>query len=252
MKINIRALRWVFLALYAAHFLALLVWGFFTKSQGNDNGILCWLYVGITLVTQALFIFCSGTMNLCKPIRRRRLIVPLAIAAALLSLMAAAFLYGLMELFRVEIRELHLPRQLSESGFLYVVIGINWIIWAVVLYVRTREHQRFTVMQRIVSAIFAGSLAELLAAIPAHVIVTRRPGCLVGLQTSMGLSAGLIVMFWTFGPGIVLLFLQDRRKAELAGHIPVQDRSHFVLKAFAVALIIVIALVAAFWLLSIF
>ena len=50
--------------------------------------------------------------------------------------------------------------------------------------------------------LLAGSLAELLASIPSHLIVRRRPGCFVGIGTMMGIMAGVYVMLFCFGPMI--------------------------------------------------
>lgn len=75
---------------------------------------------------------------------------------------------------------------------------------------------RYRILSRISGALFAGSLLELLATVPAHVIVIRRPGCLVGLGTMLGIIAGLNVMFFSFGPMVLLLFLRPRYRRELA------------------------------------
>ena len=41
---------------------------------------------------------------------------------------------------------------------------------------RLRDKPRYTVLRKLSTWIFAGSLAELLATVPSHVIVSRRPG----------------------------------------------------------------------------
>jgi hypothetical protein len=74
-------------------------------------------------------------------------------------------------------------------------------------------------MRRLVRWILAGSLLRLLATIPSHFIVRRRPGCFVGLLTFGGLMAGLYVMTWAFGPGIALLFWSEIRQ-RTRGHCP--------------------------------
>jgi hypothetical protein len=47
------------------------------------------------------------------------------------------------------------------------------------------------------------------------VIVSRRPGCLVGLGTAIGIVAGCAVMIFSFGPAITILFLRPRWRAGL-------------------------------------
>lgn len=74
------------------------------------------------------------------------------------------------------------------------------------------------------SALFRGSLLELLVAIPSHVIVSRRPGCFVGMFTGLGVSSGITVMLWAFGPGIILLFLRNKHRRESRQKIQQKDR----------------------------
>ena len=67
-------MRWVFLALYLVIIAAVSVpfW-----SAYEIEAIYWWLgLAGLMLGCQALFIFGSGTMHLCRPIRKRRLWMP--------------------------------------------------------------------------------------------------------------------------------------------------------------------------------
>jgi hypothetical protein len=77
-----------------------------------------------------------------------------------------------------------------------------------------RRRSRYSALGRLAGAIFAGSLVELLATVPSHVIVSRRPVCLVGLGTMLGIIAGCYAMLFSFGPMIVLLFLRPRHRRE--------------------------------------
>lgn len=75
------------------------------------------------------------------------------------------------------------------------------------LYRLVRGKRRFKFIANLAASLFIGSLAELLVTIPSHLIVSRRPGCLVGLGTMLGMAAGVYVLFWAFGPAILLLYL---------------------------------------------
>jgi hypothetical protein len=96
----------------------------------------------------------------------------------------------------------------------------------------------------------------MLAAVPSHLIVSRRPGCLVGLATAIGIVAGIYVMMWSFGPAIFLLFLQEGRRQEVeqtaaadgppAPHAPFQ----FSLRTMLLVMLatgVVSGLLRAFW-----
>jgi hypothetical protein len=210
-----RVLRWVFLALYVLLLGALL--GVAFLDSGDRSAALSLLIaVGVMFVAQALLIFGSGTISLCRPIRRRRLLLPVVVAATMLALLGGGLCIAMWELFYLDSNS-----HSDLLGFLAMsVIGLSWIGWGVLLMSRLRDRPRYTVLRKLTTYLFAGSLAELLATVPSHVIVTRRPGCLVGLGTAIGIIAGCAVMIFSFGPAIAILFLRPRWRAEIADGIP--------------------------------
>jgi hypothetical protein len=215
LKSDMRVLRWVFLALYLLLILALLVMPLVTDGDGNAVGGMA-IALGVMFVAQALLIFGSGTIALCRPIRRRRLVLPVVVAATMLALLGLGLGIALWELFYLDDN----PNQDFFGYLAFGVIGLSWIGWGVLLFGRLRDKPRYTVLRKLTTLIFAGSLAELLATVPSHVIVSRRPGCLVGLGTAIGIIAGCAVMIFSFGPAIAILFLRPRWRAETADGIP--------------------------------
>jgi NAD/NADP transhydrogenase beta subunit len=215
MKIDIKHLRWVFLGLYIA-----IVLGLLAIAYTEEHELPEWLWllpeqfgwaivvVLATVISQALFVFCSGTINLCRPIRKRRLFLPVVLGAFMLTVLAASLFCSLTELF-------DLGRYSSTVWTFWILVGINWIGWSVAFFVTYRKQDRYALARKLVLILLCGSLLELLVAIPSHIIVRRRPGCFVGLLTGLGLTGGITVMLWAFGPGIILLFLRERRNREL-------------------------------------
>ncbi|MBI3829334.1 MAG: hypothetical protein HY291_07445 [Planctomycetes bacterium] len=210
MRFRLYGFRWVMLVLYAL--LLLLLWMLGLAKQ-SDEGLCCFL-LGLaffTLSSQVLFIFGAGTRDLIKPIhRKRRLIAPVAVAALLMAFLAAGMIFSADELF--EWKGSQFPLSTFEAFISFV--AVVWLAWGVFFYIHTREHPRYAVLRRLTFWVLGGSLAEMMACIPSHIIVSRRPGCLVGLQTAMAVAAGVYVMLWSFGPGIVLLFLKPKRDRE--------------------------------------
>ena len=205
-----RTVRWTLAVLYLGLILGLFALGIW----GNEHtGVVAWIVLGITIAADALFILGAGNKDLFRPIRRRRLLLPLAAASFMLAVLVAGLTLSLAELFRV-----------SDEGAAWKFwgfIGGCWIYWGILLYVYTRRLYRYQAIFRLSKLVFAGSLAELLAATPAHIIVSRRTGCFVGLATGIGVVAGLYVMIWSFGPAIFLLFLQEAHRRESRQRLPV-------------------------------
>lgn len=202
---DMRTLRWVFGGLYALLLLALLTSSLFV-------GPAFIIMAGVMLAAQALFIFGAGTVELCRPIRRRRLALPVIVASLMFTLLVMGLFVALSELFEID-------TTLREDLFVFIfwsLIPLSWVGWGLLLWIYAKDWNRMRVLSRLSTMLFAGSLLELLATVPSHMIVIRRPGCLVGIGTAMGIIAGLNVMFFSFGPMIAVLFLRPRYRREQA------------------------------------
>ncbi len=206
LRSDMRVLRWVFLTLYLS-----MLGGLTTPFALHGKFWFMWaILVGVVVVSLLLFIFGAGTVNLCRPIERRRLWMPVLAAATMLALLVLGSLLVGIELFEVEnFMEGDTQMVLVWGGLL-----TSWAVWGMLLWVYAQGRERYKVLSRLTTLLFAGSLAELLAAVPAHIIVSKRPGWLVGLGTMLGIIAGINVMMFSFGPAIVLLFLRPRYRRE--------------------------------------
>ena len=195
----ISAIKWILLLLYILVVLSLIVIGVIDTS----TGLHYWVALGLMIVCQLVFLFGAGTIRLCQPIEHRRLVLPVLVASLMMAVLAGSLCLALGELFRVH------KEDWAARAF-WGIVALNWFLWFVVLFIYARGVERYRALRRLTTAILAGSLLELLASIPAHIIVSRRPGCFVGFQTGAAIIAGLCVMFWAFGPEIILLFLRDK------------------------------------------
>ncbi len=60
-------------------------------------------------------------------------------------------------------------------------------------------------------ALLKGSILELLVAVPTHLVARSRNYCCAGFMTFIGLTMGISVMLFSFGPAIFFLYA-DRWK----------------------------------------
>lgn len=201
------ALRWVLLGLYTLLLLVTL-WAALLNPD-DDNRLLLVGYLALLGCAQALFIFTPGVRDLVRPVKKkRRLFWPVIIAGAMLAVLVFSFVLSMRELFRWS--------GFSDSICLLVILA-SWTGWSIFFFLHTRKMGRFKAFKRMTNFILCGSLLELLGCIPAHIVVSRRPGCLVGLETGMAVTAGVGVMLWAFGPGIAILFLAPKHEREAEG-----------------------------------
>ena len=207
LRSDMRVMRWVLLGLYVALIAGLSAPLLMT---GDDEAFtFCFILLGIIFASQALFIFGAGTINLCHPIRKARLWMPVLAATAMAFILFGGFTLAMTELFFED----NLGDGPGEFILGCLIYG-NWIIWAPLFWAYTRRKRRHDALTRLAAWLLVGSLAELLACVPAHVVSSRRSYCLAGVMTMIGICAGLVVMVFSFGPALALLFLRPRHRRE--------------------------------------
>jgi hypothetical protein len=192
----------VFAALYLLALLSLAVCSQLVRGPSARQWFA--LVLGVIVGTQLVFLLGAGTIELCRPIRKRRLLLPILIASGLMTLLVAGCAVAMLELCKA--------KNFPQPKWLW--IAFVWLVWGIIFFLYCRKLERWRVLKRLIQILLAGSLLDLLATVPAHLVVIRRPGCLVGLGTGAGIAAGICAMFWAFGPGIALLFFRERYQAE--------------------------------------
>ena len=138
-----------------------------------------------------------------RPVKHRHVIWPLLAAMVMLGLMASAMWLAVAETLD--------NTQWATDATWPAAAGVTfamWLIWLLIFpfYVGVREPRTF--MSRLARMLLAGSILELLIAVPAHVIARVRDYCCAGFGTFVGLAAGLSVMLLAFGPAVFFLLLR--------------------------------------------
>jgi hypothetical protein len=99
---------------------------------------------------------------------------------------------------------------LNEKGDiatqLLIAAGIVWILWSAIFIWITFSVDPAGIGMKLHRFLIAGSVLELLVAVPSHIVVRRRTECCAGIATGMGICIGVVVMFVAFGPSVLLLF----------------------------------------------
>ena len=215
-KISVRMpkWKWILLGLYMALTIGLVGLDYTNTVQILDvfRGELFWscFTIIVTFLTQAVLVFGQGTADLCRPVRRRRIVAPVAIGAIMMSILAVGIYLALREATDVPWPDI------SKSGYVITfVLAVTWLAWGVVFLYIFAGAEKYKVARNLVSILLSGSLLNLLVTVPSHIVVSRRPGCFVGIDTLIALVAGVCVMLWSFGPAILLLFLREYRNEEI-------------------------------------
>ncbi len=162
-----------------------------------------WIYLGVVLLAQAALLSVPVSIAEKRPITKRS-IIPLVVATSLmLGLLAAGVVLAISEVIRREI-------DLTNRGFFIMLAGslLMWFFWACVFYRWSKKMNPRELVGRQCSYLFKGSILELLIVVPAHILVRQRTYCCAGVNTFLGITFGISVMFFCLGPGVFFLFVE--------------------------------------------
>ena len=192
----------------------------FAAIMGKEGPPDRWLWVlfspwTIALVmglAQAALLVVPVRVESRKPVTTRWLIWPLLAALAMLVLLTGAMLIVALETAG------NTPFLKDSTIMLAIACGVGgvWSIWAFIFAFYTVRGGRANFMTRLVRSLVAGSILELLVAVPAHVLARTRNYCCAGFGTFWGIAAGISVMLFAFGPAVFVLFA--RRYGGLRRH----------------------------------
>jgi len=156
------------------------------------------LWVALMAVCQASLLVVPVRVHSRRPVTRRHLFWPVTVAVLSCVLMAVCMFLAIWETIA------HSAVQETEENEILIYaglgVGVLWIIWAFIFGSYTGGRKPTTLMIRTTRFLLAGSILELLVAVPTHVIVRSQNYCCVGWMTVWGLGLGASVMLFAFGP----------------------------------------------------
>lgn len=96
----------------------------------------------------------------------------------------------------------------------WITMLIIWGIWSWIFFVYWRQGDRYTQLGKMIRGLVAGSILETIIAVPVHIWATRQRECYCCRGTYTTLILAATVLIWAFGPGIVLLYMREKRRIE--------------------------------------
>ncbi len=167
--------------------------------------------VSLVFATQAFFL--SGAPALRGPSLDHRRPAWASLVAA--ALMGSLLCVGLLLTFSsvVSSREGSGPGGVGWPIW-FAILGLGWWFWlAVFAWMWSKGWS--VAYHHVYAFLFGGTWLEILVTIPADAQVRKRTECYCGESTFFGLSIGLFMALWLFGPGLALLYwvrLGQRRR----------------------------------------
>jgi len=182
----------------------------FAAIMGKEGPSDRWLWVLFSPWTIALVMGLAQAALLVVPVRvasrrpvtTRWLIWPALAALIMLLLLAGGILAAVWE-------TIENTNDLTDPATIIAFVspvGVIWLAWAIIFGYYTVRGGRANFMNRLARSLVAGSILELLVAVPAHVLARARNYCCAGFGTFWGIAAGISVMLFAFGPAVFVLF----------------------------------------------
>ena len=178
--------------------------------------------VGLLLLAQWAFLLPSRLLPIRLTARGRPLRSAVIVAAAmgmLLTLGAFSLVLELLNIWKPFISPVDYDPALSSMAGIWAGMIAVWAVWAALLFRYWRDGDRYTRLTRVVRALIAGSVVEAIVAAPVQAFASRQDDCYCERGSYTTLICSGAVLFWAFGPGIVLLFMRESyRRARLFPH----------------------------------
>ena len=179
--------------------------------QSEAIGILgepgYWIWVVVMVVCQLALLSVPVRVVSRRPVTRAALWPTVLVAGLMMAILVMAAFFAFDE-FAYEGGE-----QGNWLGWAGLAAGAaTWAVWAFVFARAAKTVPPRDLVSRQCRLLFAGSILELLIAVPTHIVARYRDYCCAGFMTFIGLTMGIAVMLFAFGPALYFLFAERWRR----------------------------------------
>ena len=177
-----------------------------------------WLWLGVMGLGQAALLVVPVQVASRRPMTHRSLLWPVVTAGLMMGALAVGAIYALWE---------YTFQDKGTADWIWwaaIVAGVAvWIAWAVLFYRVSRAAAPADVITRQCRLMMRGSVLELLIAVPTHIVARSRDYCCAGFMTFIGLTLGLSVMIFSYGPAVFFLYADRWRQRRPGSFNPPGD-----------------------------
>ncbi len=224
----------IVITLFYALVVALLMWlgGFLVDykvpSPGEYASFLGEAYAVIPFMMllsgQALLIFLSVDTTRRRLRPRQHVLVSAATVGLMVGILSLSTFYVVAAAHSGDklnddvLKTVFFWSSLPSEGFpaaFWIYFGAGsllalWLVWGYLFYVF--HNGSSVIVGRAIGWLMAGSVLELLIAVPCHIIVRNRGDCSAPFVTGYGIATGIAIMLMSFGPGVIFLYQKRMRQ----------------------------------------
>jgi len=214
---------WVVAGLYVLTLVALTVPGclaaFAPKIKWSDPfGVFIswpyWAWLAVMFAGQASLLAVPVRVASRRPVTKGPLWLTVLSGGLMAGALVVGAVYSILEFIFGE----HDP---GQWPLVVVLAGVFvWLIWGVIFFRLSRGMDPNDLVSRQCRLLLKGSILELLIAVPTHIVARSRDYCCAGFMTFLGLTAGVSVMLFSFGPAVFFLYLDRWKQLHPDSNVP--------------------------------
>ena len=162
-----------------------------------------WLWLAVMVVSQIAFLAVPVRFTSRRPVTRSS-VWPTVLAGGLMAGgLAMAAVFSILEFILRDDVGIH---WFTTPGLGLMVL--TWCVWGIIFFRLSRNVSAEDLVSRQCRWLLKGSILELLIAVPTHIVARCRDYCCAGFMTFIGLTMGISVMLFSFGPAVFFLFAE--------------------------------------------
>ncbi len=168
-----------------------------------------WAWIVAMVASQFALLSVPVRVDSSRPVTRSALWPTILTAGLMMGVLVLAAFLAIDEFVYMGIRD----ATNDWIGWSGVAAGLaTWGAWAIVFSKAARTQEPRDLVTRQCRLLFQGSILELLIAVPTHIVARYRDYCCAGFMTFVGLTMGISVMLFAFGPALYFLFAERWRR----------------------------------------
>lgn len=145
-----------------------------------------------------------------RVVTRRTIWVPIVGSSLLAALIALGSTAAFIEFVSPD--ESDIIPGVNPGALIAVATLVVWLAWLILFGTLALAGGPAGIGNRLWQALLVGSAAELLVAVPMHLVVRQRTYCCAGMMTGLGIALGATVMFLALGPAVFVLCYRRYRQ----------------------------------------
>ena len=171
-----------------------------------------WTWLGVMVLAQIALLAVPVQFASRRPVTQGSL-VPTVLASALM--MGGLVAGAVCALHEFATGSVETPEH--DGWCILAIMALTWCLWSLIFHRMGKQEDAENFVSRQSRTLLKGSILELLVAVPTHIIVRHRSECCAGFMTFIGLTMGISVMLFSFGPAVFFLFVARWRRLHPAG-----------------------------------